>query len=78
MARRRTTFRRPAPNAAVLVASDGLFKFAAKDVIADIVRAQAIGPAAEDLVELLRPPSGKVAEDVAVGLVRPNGGPTLS
>src|SRR5262249_9467668 len=71
---RRTTptpFQRAAPKPAVLVvASDGLFKFAAPDVIASVVRTQAIGPAAENLVELVKLRSGKVAEDVAVVLVR--------
>jgi serine/threonine protein phosphatase PrpC len=67
-----TAFRRQAPRDALVVASDGLFKFAARDVIADIVRAGAIGPAAESLVELVRLRSGKVAEDVAVVLVRPS------
>lgn len=71
---RRTTptpFQRAAPRGAVLVvASDGLFKFAARDVIASVVRAQAIGVAAENLVELVKLRSGKVAEDVAVVLVR--------
>jgi serine/threonine protein phosphatase PrpC len=67
-----TSFERPAPSDALVVASDGLFKFAAMDVIANVVRAQAIGPAAKGLVELVRLGSGKVAEDVAVVLVRPS------
>jgi serine/threonine protein phosphatase PrpC len=67
-----TIFRRPAPREALVVASDGLFKFAARDVIAGIVRAGAVGPAAEQLVELVRLRSGKVAEDVAVVLARPD------
>jgi serine/threonine protein phosphatase PrpC len=66
-----TAFERPAPTDVLVVASDGLFKFAAIDVIADVVRAQAIGPAAKGLVELVRLRSGKVAEDVAIALVRP-------
>ena len=65
-----TTFRRPAPGDVLLVASDGLFKFAAREVIAGVVRAQAIGLAARNLVELVRLRSGKVAEDVAVVVVR--------
>jgi PPM family protein phosphatase len=67
-----TAFRRPAPRDALVVASDGLFKFAGRDVIADIVRARAIGRATESLVELVKLRSGKVAEDVTVVLVRPN------
>jgi serine/threonine protein phosphatase PrpC len=66
-----TPFQRAAPHGAVLVvASDGLFKFAARDVIASVVRTQAISPAAENLVELVKLRSGKVAEDIAVVLVR--------
>jgi serine/threonine protein phosphatase PrpC len=73
---RRTTptpFQRSAPHGEVLVvASDGLFKFAARDVIASVVRTQSIGTAANNLVELVKLRSGKVAEDVAVVLVRLN------
>jgi serine/threonine protein phosphatase PrpC len=73
---RRTTptpFQRAAlHDEAVVVASDGLFKFAARDVIARVVRTQAIGLAAKNLVELVKLRSGKVAEDVAVVLVRLN------
>ena len=54
----------------LVVASDGLFKYAASEVIARLVRASAIGAAAEHLVELVRFRSGKVADDVAVVLVR--------
>jgi PPM family protein phosphatase len=71
-----TIFRRPVPRDALVVASDGLFKFAARDVIANIVRGGEVGPAAEGLVDLVKLRSGKVAEDVAVVLVRPSDAPS--
>jgi hypothetical protein len=54
----------------LVVATDGLFKYAAPEVIARIVRGHAIGAAAEDLVALVRLRSGKLVDDVAVVLVR--------
>ena len=63
-------FGRPALKGVLVVASDGLFKYASSEVIARLVRASAIGAAAEHLVELVRLRSGKVADDVAVVLVR--------
>jgi serine/threonine protein phosphatase PrpC len=59
----------PANDCVLLVASDGLFKFASRDAIAGIVRAQAVDLAAPVLVELVRLRTGKVTEDVAVVLV---------
>jgi serine/threonine protein phosphatase PrpC len=56
----------------LLVASDGLFKYAAAPVIADVVRAGTIAQAADKLIELVRLRSGNMAEDVAVVLVRPD------
>jgi serine/threonine protein phosphatase PrpC len=64
------TFERTALGGVLVIGSDGLFKFAAAEVIARIVRANAIGVAAEHLVDLVRLRSGKVADDVAVVLVR--------
>ncbi|HEX4448924.1 MAG TPA: hypothetical protein VH044_19420 [Polyangiaceae bacterium] len=69
-----TTFDRPAPTDPIVIASDGLFKFAAMDVIAGRVLGDAslhIDAAAERLVELVRFKPGKVAEDIAVVLIRP-------
>ena len=63
-------FGRAALGGILVVASDGLFKYAAGEVIARLVRASAIGAAVEHLVELVRLRSGKVADDVAVVLVR--------
>jgi serine/threonine protein phosphatase PrpC len=62
-------FERPSLAGVLVIATDGLFKFAAKEVIARIVRASPIETAAERLVELVRHPSGALADDVAVVLV---------
>jgi serine/threonine protein phosphatase PrpC len=53
----------------LLVATDGLFRYAARDVIARIVRENPVGLAAEKLIELVRLPSGKFGDDVAAILV---------
>ncbi|MDP9149641.1 MAG: protein phosphatase 2C domain-containing protein [Myxococcota bacterium] len=63
------TFERPALSGVLVMATDGLFDYAAVDVIARIVRASAIGAAAERLIELIRLRSGKLADDVALVLV---------
>ncbi|HXN30684.1 MAG TPA: hypothetical protein VN894_02440 [Polyangiaceae bacterium] len=63
------TFERPALAGVLVIATDGLFKFASKEVIARIVRASPIETAAERLVELVRHPGGALADDVAVVLV---------
>jgi serine/threonine protein phosphatase PrpC len=65
-----TTFERSFLTGVLVVATDGLFKYAATAVIARIVRDNAIRAAAEGLVELVRLRSGKLAEDVAVVLVQ--------
>ena len=54
---------------ALIIGTDGLFKYAAMNVIADIVRASPIGVAGEQLIEQVRLPSGTFADDVAVVLV---------
>jgi serine/threonine protein phosphatase PrpC len=69
------TFERPALTGTLLVASDGLFKYASAGVIANVVRASPIENAAKQLVELVRLRSGKVADDVSVLLVRRNDEP---
>jgi PPM family protein phosphatase len=63
------SFERPALSGLLLVATDGLFKFASTDVIARMIRANALGSAAEQLVELVRLKSGKLADDIAIVLV---------
>jgi serine/threonine protein phosphatase PrpC len=65
------TFERYALDGGLGVATDGLFNFAANDVIARIVRESDVPTAAEHLVDLVRLRSGKLADDVAVVLVRP-------
>jgi serine/threonine protein phosphatase PrpC len=65
-----TAFERPVLGGVLIIASDGLFKYAAIDVIARIVRNNAIGAAAELLIDLVRLRSGKVADDVSIVLVR--------
>ncbi len=64
------TFARPSLAGVLVIATDGLFKFASQEVIARIVRAGPFETAAERLVELVRHPSGALADDVAVVLVR--------
>ncbi len=63
-------FERTALSGVLLVATDGLLKYASPDVIAKVVRDGAMGFAADQLVELVRLPSRTVTEDVAVVLVR--------
>ena len=62
-------FERAALSGTLVVATDGLFKYAAPDVIARIVRASAIRIAAEELIGLVRLRSGTLADDVALVLV---------
>ncbi|MGD0677372.1 MAG: hypothetical protein ABSC94_18285 [Polyangiaceae bacterium] len=62
-------FERQPLSGALLVATDGLFEFASADVIAGLVRGSEIRVAAERLIELVRLPSGKLADDVALVLV---------
>ena len=63
-------FERSALSGVLVVATDGLFKYAATDVIAGIVRDGSLAEVPERLVELVRLRSGKVADDVAVVLVQ--------
>jgi PPM family protein phosphatase len=65
-----TTFQRSFLAGVLVIATDGLFKYAARDVIARIVRDNAIRAAAQALVELVRLRSGEHADDVAVVLVQ--------
>jgi len=64
------TFERPSLPGVLVIATDGLFKFASKEVIAGVVRADEIATAVDRLVELVRHPSGALADDVAVILVK--------
>ena len=65
-----TAFQRLALGGVLLIASDGLFKYAAIEVIARIIRNNTLSAAAELLVDLVRLRSGKVADDVSIVLVR--------
>jgi serine/threonine protein phosphatase PrpC len=65
-------FRRPRGDGTLVVASDGLFKYATAEAIAAAVRTG--GPvqgAAERLVDLVRLPSGGLQDDVGIAIVRP-------
>ncbi len=64
------TFARPSLGGVLVIATDGLFKFASQDIIAGVVRAAPFEAAAERLVELVRNPNGTLADDAAVVLVR--------
>jgi PPM family protein phosphatase len=55
----------------LLAASDGLFKYAGRDRIAGVAREGDLEQAARRLVDLVRLPSGKLQDDVAVVLCRP-------
>ena len=64
------TFARPSLGGVLVIATDGLFKFASPEVIARIVRTGPFESAAERLVELVRHPNGALADDAAVVLVK--------
>ena len=60
------SFERHALKGVLLIASDGLFKYASREVIARIVRSVPVSRAIEELIALVRLPSGRFADDVAV------------
>ena len=60
------SFERHALKGVLLIASDGLFKYASREVIARIVRGAPVSRAIEELIALVRLPSGRFADDVAV------------
>jgi serine/threonine protein phosphatase PrpC len=64
-----TTFERAGLAGVLLVATDGLFKYAAMEVIARVVLASPISAAAEQLMDLVRLRSGKFHDDLAAILV---------
>ncbi len=55
----------------LLVASDGLLNYAKRADIVTIVNGPDLEAAAAALVQLVRLPSGNLADDVSVVLVRP-------
>jgi PPM family protein phosphatase len=62
-------FFRPSLDGVLVVATDGLFKYASPDVIAQIVRSQRTAAAATSLVRAVRLPSGAYHDDVALVVV---------
>lgn len=63
-------FSRPFLNGTLLVATDGLLKYASRDVISWTVRKTTFEFACKELVRLVRYPSGALPDDVAVALCR--------
>jgi PPM family protein phosphatase len=55
----------------LLLATDGLFKYARPELIAALARGPDLAAASKSLVELVRLPSGKLSDDVAAILHRP-------
>jgi hypothetical protein len=65
------SFKNPFPaESTLLVASDGLLRYANSNVIARIARGRSLAAAANALLELVRLPSGHTQDDVAVVLCR--------
>lgn len=60
----------PLGDATLLVASDGLLRFAPPEAIARVARGPDLAAAARELVELVRLPSGEVPDDIAIVLCR--------
>ena len=60
----------PLADGTLLVASDGLLRYAKRDDIARIARGPDLAAAASALVELVRLPSGELPDDVSVVLCR--------
>ena len=60
----------PLAGATLLVASDGLFRYAKPEAIARVAAGPDLAAAARELVELVRLPSGELPDDVAVVLCR--------
>lgn len=54
----------------LLVASDGLVKYAGRDRIADLARGEDLDAATRALIDLVRLPSGKLQDDTSVILCR--------
>lgn len=60
----------PLVDATLLVASDGLLRYATPEAIARVASGPDLAAAARELVELVRLPSGEVPDDVALVLCR--------
>ncbi len=57
----------------LVVASDGLFKYARADVVCEAARRSATDAVAPALVERVRLPSGALPDDIAIVVCRPTG-----
>lgn len=55
---------------ALIIASDGLLKYASRDNIACTVRKSSFDTACQELVRLVRYPSGALPDDVAIAMCR--------
>jgi serine/threonine protein phosphatase PrpC len=64
-------FQRPSLEGALLVATDGLFKYASGARIAATIRESSVEQTADRLVSLVKLPSGGFPDDVAVAVVAP-------
>lgn len=60
----------PLGEGTLLVASDGLLRFAPPEAIARVARGPDLTAAARELVELVRLPSGEVPDDISIVLCR--------
>lgn len=60
----------PLAGGTLLVATDGLVRYAKRDAIAELARGPDLDAAARALVELVRLPSGELPDDVSVILCR--------
>jgi serine/threonine protein phosphatase PrpC len=64
------SFSRPALEGTLLVASDGLLKYAQRDLITWTIRKSHFDFACQELVRLVRSPSGALPDDIAIALCR--------
>lgn len=64
-------FRRPTVDGVLVVATDGLFKYASGERIAAAVRAGDVDGAADRLVSVVRLASGALHDDVGIAVVAP-------
>jgi serine/threonine protein phosphatase PrpC len=65
-----TPFRARVVTGTLLVATDGLFKYAGAEQISAVVRAEPVATACRSLVELVRLPRGGLQDDLAIALCR--------
>jgi serine/threonine protein phosphatase PrpC len=63
-------FARPGTAGTVLLATDGLVKYTSREVIREAVSAASFDEVPRRLIDLVRPPSGRLPDDVAVIAVR--------